>query len=69
MRLERSPPATWEYIVGETCHAGAGRRFSLDVPDDAPPTVDGRRCSLTWAVRVTASDGRRTHIPVEVVDP
>ena len=70
VRLERSPPATWEYRVGEhvPCRRRAGR-FSLDVPEDAPPTVPGRRCSLTWAVRVTGSDGARTHVPVEVVEP
>jgi hypothetical protein len=54
LRLERSPVGVATYRVA-TAAVTADGSFELSVPDGAPPDVEGRDCSLHYAVR--AHDG------------
>jgi hypothetical protein len=71
VRVEASPAATLEFTAASVLPCSDGS-FALPVPEDAPPTVAGRQCSLTWRVRARtseypqASDPRRT---VEIACP
>jgi hypothetical protein len=71
VRVEASPAATLEFTAASVAPRGDGS-FVLPVPGDAPPSVAGRACSLTWRVRARtselprASDARRT---VEIACP
>jgi hypothetical protein len=65
VRIEASPAATLEFTAASVTPRADGG-FALAVPDDAPPSVWGRRCALTWRVRARTSeypqpgDARRT---------
>jgi hypothetical protein len=65
VRVERSPTSTLEFTAASVAPLADGA-FALTVPADAPPTVQGQRCSLVWRVRARAgeypehSDARRT---------
>ena len=71
VRVEASPAATLEFTAASVVPRTDGS-FALPVPEDAPPTVAGRECSLTWRVRARTSeypqarDARRT---VEIACP
>lgn len=54
LRLERSPVGVATHRVA-TADVAADGSFELAVPDGAPPGVEGRNCSLRYAVR--AHDG------------
>jgi hypothetical protein len=62
VRVEKTPLALWQYPVARN-ESRADGSFTLVVPEDAPPTVAGRRCSLGWAVRLD----RQTRVEIEVV--
>ena len=53
VRIERSPAgfATYRVVRAELADDGT---FTLVVPDEAPPDVSGRECSLLYAVRAVA---------------
>jgi hypothetical protein len=55
VRVEASPTATLELTAASVLPADDGR-FALTVPADAPPSVQGRRCSLVWRVRARTSE-------------
>ena len=65
MRVESSPASTLEFTAASAAPRTDGA-FALTVPDDAPPSVAGERCSLVWRVRARTSelpqlsDARRT---------
>jgi hypothetical protein len=65
VRVESSPAATLEFTAASVA-PGSDGAFTLDVPADAPPSVAGLACGLTWRVRARAgelpqpSDLRRT---------
>ena len=65
VRVESSPTATLEFTAASVQPRADGT-FALPVPDDTPPTVEGRACALTWRVRARTSeypqraDARRT---------
>jgi hypothetical protein len=65
VRVESSPAATLELTAASVLPRADGS-FELPVPEDAPPTVAGHRCALTWCVRARESefpriaDARRT---------
>ncbi|HEY3613640.1 MAG TPA: hypothetical protein VGK92_08045 [Gaiellales bacterium] len=65
VRVEASPTATLEFTAASATPLADGA-FALTVPEDAPPSVAGRRCSLVWRVRARTSeypqrsDARRT---------
>ena len=65
VRVEASPAATLEFTAASVAPRADGS-FALPVPDDTPPSVAGRACSLTWRVRARTSeypqvaDARRT---------
>jgi hypothetical protein len=53
MRLERSPSGSATYRVATAEPADDGT-FELVVPEHAPPDVEGRDCSLHYALRAVA---------------
>jgi hypothetical protein len=53
MRVERSPLGVASYDVSSAALADDGT-FELLIPDGAPPDVQGRDCSLRYALRATA---------------
>jgi hypothetical protein len=55
VRVEASPTATLEFTA-VTAAPRADGGFALTVPEDAPPSVPGRRCSLVWRVRARTSE-------------
>ncbi len=55
VRVEASPAATLEFTAVSAAPRADGG-FALTVPDDAPPSVQGRRCSLVWRVRARTSE-------------
>jgi hypothetical protein len=55
VRVEASPAATLEFTAASV-EPGADGGFALTVPEDAPPSVAGQRCALTWRVRARASE-------------
>ncbi|MDX6538713.1 MAG: hypothetical protein QOI71_323 [Gaiellales bacterium] len=65
VRVEASPTSTLEFTAASVAPRSDGA-FALTVPADAPPSVQGRQCSLVWRVRARAgefpdhSDARRT---------
>jgi hypothetical protein len=65
VRVEASPTATLEFTAASAAPRSDGT-FALTVPPDAPPSVQGRQCSLVWRLRARAgefprhSDARRT---------
>jgi hypothetical protein len=65
VRVEASPTSTLEFTAVSAAPRADGG-FALTVPEDAPPSVQGRRCSLVWRVRARSgefpqrSDARRT---------
>jgi hypothetical protein len=55
VRVERSPAGVASYRVASAELHDDGS-FALLVPDDVPPEVAGRACSLRYAVRATCGD-------------
>ena len=55
VRVEASPAATLEFTAASVT-PGADGAFALAVPEDTPPSVAGRACSLTWRVRARTSE-------------
>jgi hypothetical protein len=55
VRTERSPTGFASYRVASAQLAGDGS-FTLIVPDDAPPDVVGRDCSLHYSLRALSKD-------------
>jgi hypothetical protein len=53
MRLERSPSGSTTYRVARAETADDGT-FELIVPEQAPPDVEGRDCSLHYTLRAFA---------------
>jgi hypothetical protein len=53
MRVERSPLGVASYHVATAALADDGS-FELAIPDGAPPDVQGRECSLRYALRASA---------------
>jgi hypothetical protein len=56
VRIERSPSGYATYHVARAVSEPDGS-FALPVPDRAPPDVEGRDCSLHYALRALA-DGQ-----------
>jgi hypothetical protein len=65
VRVEASPTSTLEFTAASV-EVLADGSFALNVPADAPPSVQGRYCSLVWRLRVRTrelpqhADARRT---------
>jgi hypothetical protein len=55
VRVESSPASTLEFTVASAQPTSDGA-FAVVVPDDAPPSIAGSRCSLAWRVRVRTSE-------------
>jgi hypothetical protein len=55
VRVEASPAATLEFTAASVAPRTDGS-FALTVPEDTPPSVSGRACSLTWRVRARTSE-------------
>ncbi|MEA2479267.1 MAG: hypothetical protein QOJ07_1189 [Thermoleophilaceae bacterium] len=55
VRVESSPAATLEFTAASVQPRTDGT-FALPVPEDAPPSVAGRSCALTWRVRARTSE-------------
>jgi hypothetical protein len=53
VRIERSPLGVASYQVAIAALADDGT-FELPIPDGAPPDVEGRECSLRYALRASA---------------
>jgi hypothetical protein len=53
VRIEHSPSGVATYHVARALSEPDGG-FALPVPDDAPPDVEGRACSLHYALRALA---------------
>ena len=65
VRVEASPTSTLEFTAASVVPLADGS-FALNVPADAPPSVQGRHCALVWRLRVRSlelpqyADARRT---------
>jgi hypothetical protein len=55
VRIEASPSGSASYLLERGVVAEDGA-FTLAIPDGAPPDVQGRDCSLQYALRVAAGD-------------
>jgi hypothetical protein len=55
VRVEAAPTATLEFTAASAAPRADGG-FALTVPEDAPPSVQGLRCSLVWRVRARTSE-------------
>ena len=53
VRVERSPLGVASYPVASAALADDGT-FELLIPDGVPPDVQGRECSLRYALRASA---------------
>jgi hypothetical protein len=55
VRVEEAPSAALEFTVASVRPRADGA-FALTVPEDAPPSVEGRKCALVWRVRARTSE-------------